>query len=184
MKIDSTDIEGLRLISPSIKSDERGFFFRTFCKEEFSNAGIPQIEFVQLNHSFNKEKGTFRGLHFQYPPASEEKLIRCVAGAIFDVVVDLRAQSSTFLECRGYELTDQNHQMLFIPKGFAHGFITLEPNTSVAYHHTAYYQPGHEGGLSVLDPRLSIELPIEIKVISERDKQHSFINKDFTGIAL
>lgn len=184
MQFHPTQLPGFTLITPEVKADERGYFFRSFCKEEFTKAGLPEIEFVQLNHSFNKEKGTFRGLHFQFPPAAEDKLVRCVSGAIFDIAVDVRQGSPTFLQWQGFELSDQNHQMLFIPKGFAHGFITLTPNAALAYHHTAFYQPGHEGGLSVFDPRLSINLPAEIRVISERDQQHPYLSDDFTGITV
>jgi len=184
MKFVSTQLEGLKLIIPEINSDERGFFFRSFCKKTFTNAGIKNIEFVQLNHSFNKEKGIFRGLHYQHSLAAEEKLVRCISGAIYDIVVDIRKESPTFLKWQGFEIDDLNHNMLFIPKGFAHGFITLVPNTILSYHHTEYYQPGFEGGLSVFDPKLSINLPLEIAVISKRDKQHPFINEDFSGIEI
>lgn len=184
MEFLKTKFEGLYLIKPDIKKDERGLFFRSFCKESFNKAGIPNVEFLQLNHSFNKVKGTFRGLHFQLPPFHEDKLVRCTGGAIFDIVVDIRRNSPTFLAWRGFELNDENHYMLYIPKGFAHGFITLKDNSSIAYHHTAQYQPGHEGGLSVFDPKLSINLPIEIKVMSERDREHAYLSEAFIGIPL
>lgn len=184
MEFENTRLQGLKLILPDKKSDDRGFFFRSFCKSSFANAGLPNVEFVQLNHSFNKKKGTFRGLHFQYPPVSEDKLIRCINGAIFDIALDIRAGSPTFLQWQGFQLDDQSNHMLFIPKGFAHGFITLKADTSIAYHHTEFYQPGYEGGISIFDPKLSIKLPSEINVISERDRKHPYLSENFTGIKI
>lgn len=182
MIFEDTSLEGLKLISPEHRTDERGYFFRAFCKNEFESAGIPSIEFVQLNQSFNKVKGTFRGMHFQYPPFAEDKLVRCVTGAIYDIAVDIRKGSPTFLKWQGLELSAENHNMLFIPKGFAHGFLTLEANTTILYHHTAFYTRGQEGGLSIMDQRLGIELPEKIVAISDRDKRYEKITENFLGI--
>jgi len=184
MKIKETFLKGVCLIDPNKLEDGRGYFFRVFCKESFLKAGMPSLDFVQINHSFNLRKGTFRGLHFQYPPYAEDKLIRCCAGKVLDIVVDLRKGSPTFLNHLGVELDDSSHQMIFIPKGFAHGFLTLRDNTSLIYHHSVEYKPDHEGALSIYDPRLNIELPDEINSISKRDKNHPFLEEAFNGIKI
>lgn len=177
-------MEGLTLIKPSVIGDQRGQFFRVFCREAFAKAGLPAVDFVQLNHSSNAHIGTFRGLHFQQPPHAEDKLVRCVHGAIMDIVVDIRKGSSTFLKHQIFPLNSQNHHILWIPKGFAHGFLTLTDHAILAYHHTYPFTPGSEGGLSVFDPKLNIKLPAPINVISERDQQHPHLTDGFTGIAV
>jgi len=181
MIFEKTNIDGVRIIKPEIMEDDRGGFYRYFCKKEF--ADIHNKEFVQMNHSINKRKGTLRGLHYQKEPYGEAKLIRCVRGSILDVFVDLRTGSPTFLHWNSQIISDSDHTMIFLPEGIAHGFITLEDNTHVNYHHTEFYNPKAEGGFKYNDPTLSINWEIAPIVISERDKNHPYIG-DFKGIEL
>jgi dTDP-4-dehydrorhamnose 3,5-epimerase len=148
--------------------DERGFFARTYCAAEFAARGLP-AEMPQCSVSFNQRKGTLRGLHFQAPPHAEDKLVRCTAGAIFDVIVDLRAASPTWGRWFGTELTADNRRSLFIPKGFAHGFITLCEDTEVLYMISVPYVPGFDRGVRWNDPALAIDWPIEPVHIAARD---------------
>jgi dTDP-4-dehydrorhamnose 3,5-epimerase len=162
-------------------SDERGWFARSYCKNEFGQIGHT-AEWVQLNHSVSYEKGTLRGMHFQHPPFTEIKMVRCIAGAVYDVIVDLRKGSPTFLQWFGVELSEANKRMLYIPAGFAHGFQTLAGNTGLFYHHSNYYTPGSEGGLRYDDPSVGIRWPVPVSVLSERDKAHPLVDKNFKGI--
>lgn len=174
-------LQGNYTIELEPHGDSRGWFARTFCEKEFEQIGCTK-KWVQMNHSFNAEKGTVRGLHFQLPPHAEIKLVRCIAGAVFDVVVDIRKNSPTFLGWFGAELSTQNKTMMYIPEGFAHGFQTLSENCELVYCHSEFYTPGSESGLRYNDPAVGIHWPIEITNLSERDKQHSLITKNFTGI--
>jgi len=176
-----TKIEGVYVIDLEVHTDIRGEFARTFCQKEFEQIGLAKM-FVQMNHSYNKTKGTLRGLHFQNSPYQETKLIRCIRGSIMDVVVDIRKGSSTFLQHFSMELSDKNRKMILIPEGCAHGFQTLENNTELIYHHTAFYTPNSDGGLNYRDPRLNINWKLPITLISEKDKAYSPLNKNFTGI--
>ena len=181
MIFNETGLQGSFLITLQPRGDERGWFARTFCKQEFSKIGHHK-EWVQMNHSFTADKGTVRGMHFQFAPHREIKLVRCIAGAVFDVIVDLRQDSATFLQSFGAELTAENKKMMYVPEGFAHGFQTLCDNTELIYQHTDYYEPASEGGLNPLDPRLSIAWPLDVTVMSERDKGHTIITESFKGI--
>ena len=176
-----TKLQGSYVIGLKPFTDERGWFARTYCKNEFAGIGH-DAEWVQLNHSFTKQKGAIRGLHYQLPPFSEIKLVRCIAGAVFDVIIDLRADSPTFLQWFGTELSAANKQMMYIPAGFAHGFQTLSDDTELIYHHSQFYEPGVEGGISYDDPKLKIEWPLELTTISEKDMQHPFLDDNFRGI--
>lgn len=178
-----TDLAGAYLIDLSPFKDNRGEFARTFCKREFEQIDHFD-EFVQLNHSWNHKAGTLRGMHFQYPPFAEVKLIRCVRGKIYDVIVDIRKGSPTFLKHIGVELSAENRRMIYIPNGFAHGFITLEDNSELVYHHTNYYTPGHEGSIKYNDPLLAISWPRDVEVISEKDQNLSFLTDSFLGIEI
>ena len=173
-------IKGVFLISPKIIEDNRGVFFRSFCKSEFEK--ITPTEFVQINHSINFKKGTLRGLHYQLPPFSEEKIIRCIQGSVFDVFVDLRQNSPTFLNCGYVILTAENKKSLFLPKGIAHGFLTLEDDSQLLYKHSEFYTPDFEAGIRYDDPKLNIQWPTKPFEISERDEQHPFLTADFNGI--
>lgn len=166
-----TKLKGAYIIEPEPFQDERGLFARTFCRREFEKIGHAK-EFVQFNHSHTVQKGTIRGLHYQLPPHSEIKLIRCVRGGVYDMIVDLRPHSPTFLEYIGIELTDKNMRTIYVPEGFAHGFQTLEKDTDLIYHHTAYYAPEAESGLRFDDPKIGIEWPLPPSVLSEKDKNY------------
>jgi len=181
MTIRETEIKGLFIIEPTPFQDHRGIFARTFCKNEFKSIEFEK-EFVQFNHSINKFKGTLRGLHFQRPPYAETKYVRCVEGSIFDVAVDIRKGSPTYLQYFGIELSAQNLLGLLIPEGFAHGFQTLEDNTSVMYHTTNFYSPNFESGLRYNDSLINIAWKLPPVNLSEKDKSQPIIDNDFVAI--
>ncbi|MEW5815845.1 MAG: dTDP-4-dehydrorhamnose 3,5-epimerase [Spirochaetota bacterium] len=165
------------------KGDARGSFTRLLCMDELKKIGhIKQI--VQVNHSYSQSKGTIRGLHFQYQPYEEIKLVICIRGKVFDVIVDLRSGSPTFLKWQSLELSMENRRMMYIPEGFAHGFQTLEDETELLYFHTAYYAPDYEGGVLYNDQKLGIAWPLAASEISARDLKHKKIADDFKGIEL
>ena len=176
-----TKLAGSYIIEPEPRLDERGWFARYFCKEEFEKIGHTK-EWVQMNHSFTNFKGSIRGMHFQVAPYKEIKMLRCIAGAVYDVIIDLRKDSATFLEWTGVELSAANRKMLYIPEGFAHGFQCLEDNCELTYHHSAFYQPGAEAGIRYNDPLINIEWPLPLTVISPRDEQHPLLDNNFKGI--
>ena len=180
MKFLPTILNGSFTIQLDPINDERGWFARYFCKKEFSTIGHEK-EWVQMNHSFSLKKGTLRGMHFQKPPHSEVKLVRCIQGSVFDVIIDLRKDSPTFLKWFGAELSAENKLMMYIPEGFAHGFQTLEDNSGLLYMHTAYYSPEAEDGLRYNDPQVNISWPLEISEISMRDTNHDLLEK-FNGL--
>ncbi len=153
------------------REDARGFFARLFCAKEFANHGLTTT-WVQCNTSLSRTEGTLRGLHFQRPPMAEVKMVRCLKGAIFDVMVDLRAGSSSFGHWTALELTAENRSMAYIPEGFAHGFQTLSPETELLYFHSQVYSPAHECGLRHDDPRLGIQWPRPVADLSSRDAEH------------
>lgn len=181
MKFIETLLSGAYIVTPEPFEDDRGFFTRVFCKNEFKETGL-KAEFVQINHSKNNLPGTLRGLHYQKPPFAESKLVRCIKGSVLDIIVDIRNGSPSFLKYFQIELSSENMKMLFIPEGFAHGFQTLQPNTELLYHHTAFYTPGYEGAIRYNDPALNIQWPVTTKVISEKDKNHLLITNQFKGI--
>lgn len=176
-----TQLKGVFIIDLQPVGDSRGWFSRTYCKNEFAAIGHDK-EWVQLNHSFTSKKGTIRGMHYQLPPFSEIKMVRCIAGAVLDVVIDLRKGSPTFLQWVGAELSAENKKMIYIPEGFAHGFQCLADNCELLYHHSAFYTPGAEGGIRYDDPLVGINWPLELTEISDRDKAHPFLDKNFKGI--
>jgi dTDP-4-dehydrorhamnose 3,5-epimerase len=181
MTFKPTPLAGLYTVGLNPFRDQRGWFARYYCKNEFQESGLT-AEWVQMNHSFTETKGSLRGMHFQHPPYGEIKMVRCIAGAIFDVVVDIRKDSPTFLQWFGTELSAQNQAMLYIPKGFAHGFQTLQDNTELLYHHSDYYTPAAEAGIYYKDPMLGISWPMPIADISKRDEAHPLLTKEFKGI--
>jgi len=181
MLFEELSLHGAFIITLEVKEDERGWFSRTFCKNEFSEIGHEK-EWVQINHSFSIKAGTLRGMHFQYNPNSETKMIRCISGKIYDVIIDIRKNSPTFLQWIGIELSDQNKKTLYIPEGFAHGFQTLSDNSEIIYHHSNFYNPSNEGAINYNDPLLNITWPLKISEISERDTKHDSINLNFKGI--
>ena len=170
MKFTETGLDGAFVIEIEPRLDERGFFARGWCRREFEAAGI-RINFVQANIAFSKNKGTLRGMHFQRAPHAESKLWRCVRGAIFDVMIDLRLNSPTFKKWFGIELTSDNHKMTLIPEGFAHGYLTTADNTEVFYLVSAFYTPEAEGGVRWDDPAFGVRWPMtDNLIISEKDK--------------
>lgn len=169
MIFSETSLSGAYVIEQERRGDDRGFFARTFCAEEFADHGLA-THFVQANTSLSADAGTLRGLHFQRAPAEEAKLMRCVAGAMWDVIVDIRNGSPTYLKSFGTELSAENGRQLYVPKGFAHGFLTLKPDTMAAYMVDEYYTPGVEEGFRFDDPALAIEWPQAAKVVSEKDR--------------
>ncbi len=181
MKFTALPLAGAYSVELNFLQDERGGFARTFCKKEFEAIGHLK-EFVQLNQSWNTKKGTLRGLHFQIPPFQEIKLIRCIKGAVMDVIVDLRKDSPSFLQHVMLELSEENKKMIYVPEGFAHGFQSIKDNSELVYHHTEFYVPNAEGGIRYNDPALKINWPLPIEVISERDKNHPLLTNDYKGI--
>ena len=170
-----TKLMGAYIIDIEKLEDERGFFARSWCKQEFEAYGLnPQL--VQCDISFNMRKGTLRGMHYQVKPFEEAKLIRCTRGSIHDVIIDIRPDSSTFRKYVGMSLTPGNMKMLYVPEGFAHGFLTLEDNTEVFYQMSEFYAPEYARGLRWNDPAFGIEWPSDVRVISERDRSYP----DFT----
>ena len=164
-----TPIPGAYVIEIEKHRDERGFFARSWCAREFADKGLDH-QLVQCNVSFNTLKGTLRGLHYQIPPYAEVKLVRCTKGSLFDVIVDLRKESSTFLQWFGVELTASNHKMLYIPKGFAHGFQTLENDTEIFYQMSEFYVPQAACGVRWNDPLFTITWPAADRIISSKDQ--------------
>lgn len=171
MHFKPTPLEGAFLIEIEKKEDERGFFARTFCSNELRNIGL-ETTIVQINNSLSKKAGTLRGIHYQLSPKAETKIIRCISGSIFDLIIDLRPDSPSYLKHYGAQLDADNRSMMYVPKGFGHAFLTLEPDTEVIYMVSEFYSPEHERGLRWNDPRFAIEWPITPVVISDKDKIH------------
>ncbi|MPZ54308.1 MAG: dTDP-4-dehydrorhamnose 3,5-epimerase [Acidimicrobiia bacterium] len=165
-----TELVGAFIIDVEPHADDRGFFARAFCQKEFEEHGL-KAEIAQANIAFNRFKGTLRGMHFQYPPKAETKLVRCTRGAIVDIIVDLRPESETFLEHVSVELTADNHRALFVPERFAHGYQVLEDDTETSYQVGEFYAPETEGGLRHDDPRLGLQWPLPVTEMSEKDEK-------------
>lgn len=164
-----TKLKGAFLIDVERREDSRGFFARAFCQREFADHGLKPV-IAQANIAFNNKKGTVRGMHFQFPPAAESKLVRCTRGGILDIIVDLRPESPTFLQHVAAELTEENYRALYVPERFAHGYQVLRDGTDTSYQVGEFYTPGSEGGLLYSDPRLGLEWPLPVSVISEKDQ--------------
>jgi dTDP-4-dehydrorhamnose 3,5-epimerase len=165
-----TPLRGAFVIELDRHDDVRGFFARAFCQREFEAHGLKPV-IAQANVGFNRLKGTLRGMHFQFPPAAETKLVRCSRGAVLDVVVDLRPESPTYLQHTTVELTAGNHRGIYIPERFAHGYQALEDNTETTYHVGEFYTPDSEGGLLYNDPLLQLAWPLPVSVMSDKDRQ-------------
>ncbi len=168
MQFIKTKLEGVFLIKPQVFEDERGFFLESYSQKEFEKQGI-DANFVQDNHSKSVKKGVLRGLHFQNPPYTQAKLLRVIKGSVYDVVLDLRKDSPTFGQWEGFTLSAENFDMLYVPKGFAHGFCTLEDDTEFLYKTDEFYVPESEGGIIWNDPDLKIDWPVENPILKERD---------------
>jgi len=178
-----TPLAGLMVVQKKPIEDARGFLSRFYCAEAFSQAGMHKA-ISQINHTLTRQKGAVRGLHYQHPPHAEIKVVSCLKGEIFDVAVDLRQNSPTFLNWHGVVLSAKNQCSLLIPEGFAHGFQTLADDCELIYLHTAPYAVESEGALNALDARLAIDWPLAITERSERDRLHPMIKTDFKGISL
>ncbi|MBV8216078.1 MAG: dTDP-4-dehydrorhamnose 3,5-epimerase [Verrucomicrobia bacterium] len=168
MRFIATSLEGACIVEPEPHEDDRGLFARTFCEKEFHDQGLI-VKFVQCNTSWNVRAGTIRGLHYQLAPLLEAKLVRCTAGSLWDVIVDLRPDSRTYLQHFGVKLTARNRKALYVPEMFAHGFQTLEDGTEVFYQMSEFYSPKVGRGLRFNDPKLGINWPLSVASISERD---------------
>jgi dTDP-4-dehydrorhamnose 3,5-epimerase len=178
-----TALKGLFVVHRKPLEDERGFLDRIFCSKEFSELTLGKSP-VQINHTLTRLAGTVRGMHFQHPPHAEAKLVTCLRGVVFDVAVDLRAESPTFLHWHGEILSESNFRSFFVPEGFAHGFQTLDGDSELLYLHSAAYCAEAEGGIHPQDSRVGIRWPREITYLSPRDAAHQFTADDFRGISL
>ena len=178
-----TALSGLMEIERLPLLDSRGFFCRMYCQETFAQFGWAG-GITQINHTLTKEAGSLRGLHYQLPPHAEDKFVSCIAGAVYDVAVDLRYGSETFLKWYGTILSEENRKSLLIPKGFAHGFQTLRPDCVMLYMHSAPYNPTSERGIPPDDPLLAIDWPMNFGEVSDRDRRHLPLTAEFIGITL
>jgi dTDP-4-dehydrorhamnose 3,5-epimerase len=164
-----TKLKGAFILDLERREDSRGFFARAFCQNEFKQHGLKPV-IAQANIAFNHKEGTVRGMHFQFPPAAETKLVRCTRGAILDIIVDLRPESATYLQHTAVELNEDNYRALYVPERFAHGYQALRDKTDTSYQVGEFYTPGTEGGLLYNDPRLGLEWPLPVSMISDKDR--------------
>lgn len=183
MRIEPTAIDGVLRIEPTLRRDQRGLFYRAFCDQELEFV-LHQKPIRQINISCTEAVGTVRGLHYQLPPSAESKLVRCLRGRVFDVAVDLRCNSSTFLHWVAEELSGDNYRMLLIPEGCAHGFQVLEPHSELLYLHTEPYELKLESGVRFDDPAVGIPWPLPVDGLSQRDANFALLNPEFPGVAL
>jgi len=172
-----TNLKGAFIIDLDRREDSRGFFARAFCRQEFEAHGLKPF-IAQANVAFNLRQGTVRGMHFQYPPAAETKLVRCTRGAILDVIVDLRPESITYLQHVSVELNEDNGRALFVPERFAHGYQVLRDKTETSYQVGEFYTPSAESGLLHNDPRLELEWPLPVAVISDKDQRFALLDQN------
>ncbi len=178
-----TPLAGLKVVERKLIEDSRGYFSRFFCKNEFNQVGLDNSIF-QINHSYSKYAGTVRGMHFQLPPHAECKFVSCIRGRIFDIAVDLRKNSATFLEWHGEVLSEENHRSLLIPEGFAHGFQALTDDCELLYLVSANYEPKAEKAINAMDPLLKVNWPLPITEMSEKDRNYPMLSPNFRGIEL
>jgi dTDP-4-dehydrorhamnose 3,5-epimerase len=181
-ELQETPLAGLRVVRRQSVADERGYFSRFFCAQELAAAGFV-LPIAQINHTFTKRRGAVRGLHYQNPPHAEDKFISCLRGEIFDVAVDLRRDSPTFLRWHGAVLSAANMTSLLVPQGFAHGFQTLSDDCELLYLHSRPFTPSAEASLNARDPLVAIEWPLPFSDISARDAARAFIARDFVGVS-
>jgi len=183
LKFIETHLKGAFIIEPEPSEDQRGIFTRIFCENEFKEI-YHSTKLVQINHSLTNRKGALRGMHYQNPPMTEIKMVKCLRGSVYDVIIDLRRGSDTFLKWHGENLSCKNKRMLYIPEGFAHGFQTLEPNCEMLYLHTEYYSPDYECAIHFDDPNIGIKWPLDVTELSKRDRNHPLLSKNYKGILL
>jgi dTDP-4-dehydrorhamnose 3,5-epimerase len=174
-------LQGAYIIEPNLFADHRGKFSRLFCQEELKQIGHDK-PIVQINHSLTKQIGTVRGMHYQKPPKAEIKMVQCLKGEVFDVLVDLRKNSLTFLKWHGEILSANNMKMMYIPEGFAHGFQSLDQNSEIIYFVTEFYNPLYEAGIRYNDPEINIEWLLEPVNVSEKDQNYPLLNSMFEGV--
>ena len=182
--VNDLPFNGLKLIKRSRINDARGFLVRMFCDEDLENQIGWSSQIRQINHTKTTEIGTVRGMHYQLPPYAETKIVTCIKGEIIDIAIDLRADSSTFLKYHSEILSDQNDLSLIIPEGFAHGFQALSDDVELIYFHTERYNRDFEAAINPLDPAIMIDWPKEITNISQRDKNHPFLDKEYRGVLI
>ena len=178
MIFEETPLHGAFIIKLEKRGDDRGFFARTFCQQEFEEHGLA-TGFVQVNNSLSSDKGTLRGMHYQLSPYAETKIVRAIRGSLYDVILDLRPNSETFGKSFGAELSAENRQMMYVPKGFAHGFITLQDDTEAFYFVDEFYAPTYERGVRYNDPQFAIDWPIDPVTISEKDLNHPHFSEAY-----
>ena len=183
MIFNPTPLAGAFTIDIEKRGDDRGFFARLFCETEFGQAGL-ETRFVQINNSLSAKRGTLRGLHYQLPPAAEVKVVRCVRGALWDVILDLRSGSASFGKWFGAEISAENRRMMYVPRGFAHGFITLTDDTEAIYLVSTPYSPGQERGIRFDDPAHDIPWPLQPAEISGKDRGWPDLDTDFHGLGM
>ena len=183
LEIKKTKFEGLIVLQRNLLGDNRGYLERLYCMREL-NPILQERKVVQINHTLTEKAGAVRGMHFQHPPYAETKLVSCIRGKVCDIAIDLRRNSSTFLKYHSEILSAENHKTLLIPEGFAHGFQTLTENSEMLYFHTIEYNQQFEDALNVRDPFLNFQWPLSITDISERDRKHTMIDKEFKGLIL
>ena len=183
MIFDELALSGTYLIKPQYFHDNRGSFGRLLCKDELKKIGHTE-DIVQVNHSINSTKGSIRGMHYQISPCCEVKIIKCLKGAIWDVIIDLRKNSPTFLQWTGIEISAKNQHIIYIPKGFAHGFQVLENDSELLYMHTANYSPAHERAMNYNDPKFGIDWPLTITEVSTKDSSHLMLDENFKGLEI
>ena len=180
---EKTCIDGVYIVTPKPFKDDRGYYERFFCAQDFSELGVSKT-ICQVNHSYTAKKGTIRGFHFQHPPYAETKVVRCTKGAIIDVALDLRQGSSTFLQTFAIELNDKNSKYLVLPKGIAHGFQTLEDGSEIIYFTDHVYTPEADDGINPFDPKLNYKWPLDVTSISDNDKNRKLISNHFLGLTV
>jgi dTDP-4-dehydrorhamnose 3,5-epimerase len=174
-------LAGAFILETHPHEDDRGMFSRLFCQNELQDL-LNGKHILQINHSLTRQTGALRGMHFQRPPEAEIKIVTCLAGSVFDVIIDIRQDSPSFLQWHGERLSAENRKRMYIPEGFAHGFQTLEENSELLYLHTAFYSPDHEGAVHYNDPLMNIKWPLKITNISEKDETHPYLNKNRLNI--
>ena len=177
MKFSKISLKDAYVIKPEPFEDNRGRFSRLFCQKEFQSIGLGK-EIVQVNHSVTIQKGSIRGMHFQQPPMAETKIVKCLYGAIFDVIIDMRKHSATFLKWHGEVLSGENMKMIYVPEGFAHGFQCLEQNSEIVYLVTQFYSPIHEKGVRYDDPAIGISWPLEVTDVSKKDREYRLLDSN------
>ena len=183
MKFIEFDVKDVYVIEPVPFKDHRGHFSRVFCENEFKEINHSK-RIVQINHSGTVKKGALRGMHFQYPPNAEVKIVKCISGYILDVAIDLRKDSPTFLKWHGEVLSAENMKMLYVPEGFAHGFQALEDNIEIIYFVTEFYSPKSEGGVRYNDPKINVKWPLEVSDLSNKDNSWPLIDNNFKAIKI